>query len=566
MDAAKNIAIAVVTQGYNSSATSIIVASGFGARFPTPPFNAEWWDSTNYPNPADDPNYEIVRVTAISTDTFTIVRGQETTLGGLAASAKNTVGATYKIARTFTAKDYADIQAMATDVGTLQIYVTDDDYNAAGDGVTDDRTAINNAITAGNLILFPPGTFIVGAALSAKSNLTLRGAGIGITTIKLKASAGAEHVLSGSSLTRVTIEDMTIDGNQASNATALDGIHFNGVDRLTIRNVEVINCKRKGIALGVASGSQKHVVIDNVHCSGCQDNIIEIQNRNNDNVSVCITNFHLDNPGGGSGTSKSGIVFSGPVQISNGTIEGVSGTNSCLGIFGREDGDSSAGNGGHDSHIQNVHIKGSTHASNIGEGVRLDCDRCTVQGVMVDSLDYGFRSGTSATTGDDNVFTGCTSNGGDVGFRIEGNQVVVKECKIVGTPTLGIDYRATADEGVIKDNYITGTTKVTVSGTNLHARNNVGWKTSTRIVSGTVDCTSSGTKTTGNVAHGLAVTPSINTVMTAFVVGNGDTAIRASTLRVGSIDGTNVVGDFAVTTAGAAGATYIVEFDIDAYP
>lgn len=53
---------------------SLIVAGGDGTKFPTPPFNATIWPASEQPTST---NAEIVRVTAISTDTFTIQRAQE---------------------------------------------------------------------------------------------------------------------------------------------------------------------------------------------------------------------------------------------------------------------------------------------------------------------------------------------------------------------------------------------------------------------------------------------------------------------------------------------------------
>ncbi len=53
-----------------------------------------WWDSTNYPHPADDPNVEIVMVTDRTSDTLTVTRAQEST----SASTKNTgSGAVYRM-------------------------------------------------------------------------------------------------------------------------------------------------------------------------------------------------------------------------------------------------------------------------------------------------------------------------------------------------------------------------------------------------------------------------------------------------------------------------------------
>ncbi|MEO8273488.1 MAG: hypothetical protein ABI620_05445 [Chloroflexota bacterium] len=104
LDQALNFAKSDVSIGYNSAATSIVLATGGGAKFPTVPFNAVWYDST-YSDPADDPNVEIVRVTVISTDTLTITRAQE----GTSAANHNTGGKTYKLIAGPTAKFVTDI-------------------------------------------------------------------------------------------------------------------------------------------------------------------------------------------------------------------------------------------------------------------------------------------------------------------------------------------------------------------------------------------------------------------------------------------------------------------------
>lgn len=57
-----------------SSGTSLVVQSGDGAKFPTVPFDVVVWPSGVNPLTT---NAEVVRVTAISTDTLTIVRQAE---------------------------------------------------------------------------------------------------------------------------------------------------------------------------------------------------------------------------------------------------------------------------------------------------------------------------------------------------------------------------------------------------------------------------------------------------------------------------------------------------------
>lgn len=100
MDAFKNLVKVTVSTGYDASATSIVLSSGDGAKLAAAPFNGSWYNATDYGSPDDDPNAEIIRVTAISTDTLTVTRAQE----GSSASTKNTGGKTYKMIFGLTAK------------------------------------------------------------------------------------------------------------------------------------------------------------------------------------------------------------------------------------------------------------------------------------------------------------------------------------------------------------------------------------------------------------------------------------------------------------------------------
>lgn len=97
LDPATNFAKSVLAAGIDADDTSIDVTSGDGAKFPAPAsagaFNVIIWEKSTYQDPADDPNHEIVRVTARSTDNMTITRAQE----GTSAATHNTGGATYGV-------------------------------------------------------------------------------------------------------------------------------------------------------------------------------------------------------------------------------------------------------------------------------------------------------------------------------------------------------------------------------------------------------------------------------------------------------------------------------------
>lgn len=83
-----------------TSGTSLTVQSGHGSRFPAASFNAVIWPAGQL---ALSTNAEIVRVTAKSTDTFTITRTQENT------SARS-IQVGDQIATNITAKWFTDIE------------------------------------------------------------------------------------------------------------------------------------------------------------------------------------------------------------------------------------------------------------------------------------------------------------------------------------------------------------------------------------------------------------------------------------------------------------------------
>lgn len=85
------LAHARASTSYGASDTSIVLETGGGVRFATPPFLAQWWNVTDYVWPDDDPYMEWVNVTAVDSDTWTVTRAQR----GTFASSKDRIGRTY---------------------------------------------------------------------------------------------------------------------------------------------------------------------------------------------------------------------------------------------------------------------------------------------------------------------------------------------------------------------------------------------------------------------------------------------------------------------------------------
>ncbi len=109
LDNGKNFSKAITTFLHSAADVSITLGSGQGANLPDPAvrnYNLTWHDFTNFPDPSDDPNVEIITVTAKVGDVLTGIRGQE----NIVATTKNTSGATYRFLLTPTDKFRTDVE------------------------------------------------------------------------------------------------------------------------------------------------------------------------------------------------------------------------------------------------------------------------------------------------------------------------------------------------------------------------------------------------------------------------------------------------------------------------
>jgi hypothetical protein len=139
-DAHKNFAYSTIATAPSPTVggTSLVVASGQGTLFPTPPFNATVWPSGEQPTSF---NAEIIRVTAISTDTFTILRAQEGTI------ARNILVGD-QIAASITVKTLTDVE---NPVGSWSPFIFS---SASGSGVQTLASASGQS-SSGSMLVFP---------------------------------------------------------------------------------------------------------------------------------------------------------------------------------------------------------------------------------------------------------------------------------------------------------------------------------------------------------------------------------------------------------------------------
>jgi Pectate lyase superfamily protein/Right handed beta helix region len=91
------------------------------------------------------------------------------------------------------------------------------DYCAAGDGVTDDTAAIQNAVNSGQSLYFPPGTYLISNTITLPNvqDIVYVGSGKGQTII-FQSTAGADAFLSTNLYFRTSWRDLSIRGVSGS--------------------------------------------------------------------------------------------------------------------------------------------------------------------------------------------------------------------------------------------------------------------------------------------------------------------------------------------------------------
>ena len=217
MDAAKNFAKGTLTTGYDDTVTSIVLNAGDGARFPAVPFNAVWWNATDFPDPADDQFAEIVRVTAKSTDTLTISRGQEGTGDpGVSGHSHNSEGKVYKLIAPLTAKAINDeMLPVARTGGDYSIDITETLDIDAGESL------LLSGVTSARVEALTPGmVMIIGGTVAALGDVDGNNSNAALIvddadgTVGLRGKFAKDGTASATTLGTVTkkLEIFALDG------------------------------------------------------------------------------------------------------------------------------------------------------------------------------------------------------------------------------------------------------------------------------------------------------------------------------------------------------------------
>lgn len=190
---------------------------------------------------------------------------------------------------------------------SAQNYVTPEDFGAVGDGVTDDTTAINNALAYSNVLNLKKKTYLVSAnpdstiAIMAY-NKTIIGNG---ATIKIAPVADEYYRIIDAKGT-TSISNLTIIGERDKHIGTSGqwgmGIHLSNCDYAHIENVTIKNCWGDGIYLGSENNDTGENGCANVTIVNClidnnRRNGISVINCNNFVIDGCtISNTHGTNP------------------------------------------------------------------------------------------------------------------------------------------------------------------------------------------------------------------------------------------------------------------------------
>jgi hypothetical protein len=471
----------------------------------------------------------------------------------------------------------------------LEQTVSVKDFGAVGDGVTDDTVAIQAAINAvgstnGGVIYFPTGVYLVSQgtipnqSLYLQNNVTIIGAGVGATLIKLAPNANS-HVITGQNVNNIGIYNLAIDGDRANQILTVHGIQLLNVSGAIIQNVEVRKVVRYGI--GLQQGTFRRIKIDSVYIHDTGYEGIDIKNRNNNNEDIFISNVTVRNWANITTVdSQAGIDIRGKVQLNN--IECVApASNNSTGVrFQIGETTDANGLGGHNSVLSNFFIDLGNTTSSIGiniaarnvavsngqiknshRGVVVVQTGARVTQVNAEVItDIGFilLLGPGLLRSDNCILTSCSvKQATNRGYKISSNNAQLISCVSDGS-VFGIEIEPTATNtrvlgGSTLNNSILG---IFNNGVNSIIENVVGFTTEVFLESAPLDMSSTGLKSV-TINHGLARQPDLKKCTVVLI---RDTIVSDVVINFVRLDGANftiiVASAFVGTASATAGATF----------
>lgn len=155
----------------------------------------------------------------------------------------------------------ATAQAAAVGFG----YANVKDFGAVGDGVADDRAAIQAAINScpstGGGVFFPPGTYAISSALKLKANVTVCGSGVGSKLVPRVAGINIiEFIASSMQAANVEISSLEIDsrGTASTNGIVMRLVQYVRISQVTFTgcsfSISLDRCRTVAISDSLSRG------------------------------------------------------------------------------------------------------------------------------------------------------------------------------------------------------------------------------------------------------------------------------------------------------------------------
>lgn len=130
------------------------------------------------------------------------------------------------------------------------------DFNATGDGTSDDTTAIQATIDAannagGSIVFFPSGTYIITSALTVYSNIIIQGAAQ--NGVNIQQNSTSENHINSNDVSHLTIRDITFTGPgidaSGGGGISISRVNNGNTDGIYMENVTVHDCAFTGISI-----------------------------------------------------------------------------------------------------------------------------------------------------------------------------------------------------------------------------------------------------------------------------------------------------------------------------
>ncbi|MFD8648646.1 glycosyl hydrolase family 28-related protein [Streptomyces mirabilis] len=267
-------------------------------------------------------------------------------------------------------------------------------FNAKGDGITDDTAALQAAITAGaaahTTVYLPPGTYMVSAPIvvPAGEGLTVAGAGWG-SSIKLLAASNCFIFKMTAADTRVTFRDLEIDGNcleQGTTGTS-GGIDGSGSVASLYFNLHFIACRDDALYLaGMTGGAFGHnnkvigCLFDQSMTSTGPGRGIHMDSNDENQVIGC--DFEYLGGSGGTGATAASMIFDqcGTQFISDSNF--VNGGNNVIGVRVQD--------------AKSTKITGCNFDGLAGTAIFLAAQRCVVTSNTIFSVGHAGTAGQAS--------------------------------------------------------------------------------------------------------------------------------------------------------------------------